>query len=173
MNCKKVLSCLRAYFDGEAGAKLIREMEEHIGSCSACRRAVERMRETEDLLDGLAVLPPPGEFAARVMAEARRRALVEGGKKTFIPRGPAWRPFRWLLDLSVPMRLAACSMILLACLAGMFMSREVSLSGDRPNSVAEAENLDGFEWFNPAPPASLGSAYLALASTAPRDSGTK
>jgi len=47
------------------------------------------------------------------------------------------------------------------------------MSGSSRTTVAEAENLDGFEWFGPAPPASLGSAYLTLASTSPEDRGAR
>jgi anti-sigma factor RsiW len=163
MNCKKVLSRLRAYLDGEMAANYRQEMEEHLGACPSCRGQVERMRQVDNILDGLTVPPLPGEFAARVTAEAQRRALLGQEKKFFFPLG--WQPLRWLLDLSVPMRLAACTMVFLACLLGMFMSKELSLPGNRQTPVAEAVNLDGFEWFNPTPPASLGSAYLTLALT--------
>jgi anti-sigma factor RsiW len=171
MNCKKVLSRLHAYLDEEVPAKLLREIEEHLGTCQSCRGQVERSRHVDEMLDSLTVPPLPQEFAARVMAEARRRAPLANDEKSLFPLG--WQPLRWLPDLSVPMRLAACAMVLLACLLGMFMSKEVSLSGNRQTFVAEAENLDGFEWFSPTPPASLGSAYLTLASTSPEDQGAR
>jgi anti-sigma factor RsiW len=171
MNCKKVLSHLHAYVDREVPARLMREMEEHLGTCPSCRRQVERIREVGDILDSLTVPPLPQEFAVRVVAEARRRALPAQERR--LPLGIDWQPVRWLLDLSVPMRLAACAMVLLACLLGMFMSRDLYLSGSPPATVAEAENLDGFEWFSPTPPASLGSAYLTLALTTPEVQGAR
>jgi anti-sigma factor RsiW len=172
MNCKKVLSRLHAYLDGELPAKLMCEMEEHFSACPSCRGQVERIRQMSELLDSLTVPPLPQEFAARVMAEARRRAPLAKDEKTLLP--PGWQPLRWLLDLSLPMSLAACAMFLLACLLGMFMSRDLSMSGSNSRTaVTEAENLDGFEWFSPTPPASLGSAYLALASTATEDQGAR
>jgi anti-sigma factor RsiW len=165
VNCKRVLSGLHAYLDGEVPPKLMRQMEEHLSTCPTCRGQVESIRRMDDLLDSLSVPPLPQEFATRVMAEARRRAPLAREKKSFFPQG--WQPLRWLLDLSAPMRLAACAMVFLACLLGMFMSKELSLSGNRQTPVAEAWNLDGFEWFSPTPPASLGSAYLTLALTTP------
>jgi anti-sigma factor RsiW len=162
MNCKKVLPRLQAYVDGEMPAKLMSEMEQHLGGCPSCRSQVERIRQVGDMLDTLIVPPLPQGFSARVMAEARRRAPLAKEKKYFFPLD--WQPLQWLLDLSAPMRLAACALVLLACLLGMFMSKELSFSGNHQTSVAEAENLDGFEWFSPTPPASLGSAYLSLAS---------
>jgi anti-sigma factor RsiW len=163
MNCKKVLSRLHAYVDGVAPARLMREVEEHLDACPSCRAQVERIHQTDQFLDSLTVPPLPQEFAARVMAEARRRAPLAGEKRPFFPMG--WQPLQWLFNLSIPMRLAACTMVLLACLLGMFMSRDLSLSGSPRTIVVEAENLDGFEWFSPTPPSSLGSAYLTLAFT--------
>ena len=167
MNCKKVLSRLHAYLDGEIPAKLMREIEEHLGACPSCRSQTERIRQVGNILDSIIVPPLPSEFAARVMAEARSRTPFVKEKKTFFSLG--WQPLRRLFDLSVPMRLAACTMILLACVMGVFMSRDLSLSGSSRTNVAEVENLDGFEWFSPTPPASLGSAYLTLASTTPNE----
>ena len=167
MNCKKVLSRFHAYVDGEVQARLMREMEEHLGICPSCRSQVERIRQVDDMLYSMTVPPLPQRFSARVMAEARRRALPEPGKRPLL--GLDWMPLRWFADLTVPMRLAACAMVLLACLLGMFMSRDLSLSGIARTTVVEGENLDGFEWFSPTPPTSLGSAYLTLASTTPEE----
>ncbi len=165
MNCKKALSRSHAYVDGEVPAKLMREMKEHLDVCPSCRSLVERIRQVDDMLDSLSVPSLPNEFAARVMAEARRRALPAPGKRPLL--GLDWVPLRWFVDLTVPMRLAACAVVLLACFLGMFMSRDLSLSGSPRTNVVEAENLDGFEWFSPTPPTSLGSAYLTLALTTP------
>jgi anti-sigma factor RsiW len=171
MNCKKVFSRLHAYADGEVPERLMREMEEHLAACPSCRSQVERIRQVDDILDSMSVPPLPERFSARVMAEARRRALPAPGKKPLF--GLDWMPLRWFADLTVPMRLAACAMVLLACLLGMFMSRDLSLSGSTQTVVVEAENLDGFEWFSPTPPTSLGSAYLTLALTTPEDQSAR
>lgn len=171
MNCKKVLSRLHAYLDGEVPAGLMHEFEEHLGICPSCRDRVERIRRVGGMLDSLAVPPLPKEFAARVMAEARKSSpAFPAGKPLW---GIDWLPLRWFADLSVPMRLAACAVVLLACLLGMFMSRDLSLSGIPRAGVADAGHLDGFEWFSPVPPASLGSAYLTLALTTPEDRGSR
>jgi anti-sigma factor RsiW len=171
VNCKKVLSTLHAYVDGEVLPKLRSEMEEHLGACSSCRTQVERIRQVDDILDGMSVPPLPQGFSARVMAKARKRVVLAKEKKSLFPLD--WMPLRWFADLTVPMRLAACAMVLLACLLGMFMSRDLSLSGSPQTTVVEVENLDGFEWFSPTPPTSLGSAYLTLALTTPEDQGAR
>jgi len=171
MNCKEILSRLHAYVDGELPARLMCEIEEHLGVCPSCRSQVERVRQVDDMLDSMSVPPLPEGFSARVMAEARRRALPAPGKRPLL--GLDWMPLRWFADLTIPMRLTACAMVLLACVLGMSMSRDLSLSGSPRTAVVEAENLDGFEWFSPTPPTSLGSAYLTLASTTPEDQGAR
>jgi anti-sigma factor RsiW len=161
MNCKKVLYRLHAYLDGEVPAKLLRQIEEHLSTCPSCHGQVERIRQVRDMVEGLSVPPLPQEFAARIMAKARREFPLVKEKKSLAFLD--WQPFQWLLDLSAPMRLAACAVFFLACLLGISMSKELSLSGYPQNLVSQTENIDGFEWFSSTPPASLGSAYLALA----------
>jgi anti-sigma factor RsiW len=171
MNCKKVLFRLHAYLDGEVPAKLIREIEQHLSTCPSCLSQVERIRQVHDMFEGLSVPPLPQEFAARVMIRAQREVPFAKGKRSIFHLD--WQPFQWLLDLSTPMRLAACAVVFLACLFGMFMSKELSLSGNRQILVAQTDNIDGFEWFGPTPPASLGSAYLTLALVTPEDQGAR
>jgi anti-sigma factor RsiW len=171
MNCKKVLSRLHAYLDGELPATLMREMEAHLGSCPSCSNQAERIRQMDVVLDSFTVPPLPQGFSTRVMAEARRRAWSAPERRPF--PGVGWLPLRWLADLTVPMRLAACAMVLIASLLGLFMSRDLSSSGSPQASVAAAEYLDGLEWFSPTPPSSLSSAYLTLALTTPEDQGAR
>jgi anti-sigma factor RsiW len=171
MNCKKVLSRLNAHMDGEMPVKVMREMKEHLEVCSSCNSQLERIRQVGDTLDSLSVPPVPVEFAARIMAEASGRAPLAREKEPFSSRD--WQPLRWLLGLSVPMRIAACTALFLACLLGVLMSKEVSLSESRQTRVPEPTSLDGFEWFNPNPPASLVSAYFTLALTTHDDQGAR
>ncbi len=171
MNCQKVISRLHANVDGELPEALRREMDEHLGSCPACRSEVERIKEMGDILDSLTVPGLPGGFAARVLAEARKKTPPAKKKKSFSL--PGWHSLRWFCDLSVAMRLAVCAMLLVTCLLGAYMSRQISLAGNRRASVAKTESLEGFEWFSSTPPASLGSAYLALALRTREDQGRR
>jgi anti-sigma factor RsiW len=162
MNCEKALARLHAYLDGELPGTLSHQIEEHLGLCASCRGRVEELRDLGDLLDGLPVPPLPEGLAAHVMAEAKKAALMRNERRVFGWLGR--QLLRWFFELSVPMRFAAVGMIFLVCLLGLVMSREISLSGRHPTSTAQLESLDGFEWFSPTPPVSLGSAYLSLAS---------
>lgn len=161
MICEKVRSLLDAHMDGELADRAGQEVEEHLDTCGVCRERLERIREVKNVLDLLNVPPVPGGFSDRVMAEARSRIPQTRGKTFFVPAGS---PIRWFAELSAPMRFAACALTLLAFLLGVGMSREVSLSRDHRNAAAVMGNLEGFEWFGPTPPDSIGTAYLSLAS---------
>lgn len=163
MNCDSVLSHLNAYVDGEAPQRLVRKIEEHLEACPSCRSRAEHIRRVGDVLDGLSVPPLPREFAARVMMEARGRVSLAQEKKFVFPLG--WQPIRRFLEASFSMRVAACAMVFLACLLGVLTSRAVFQPGNPRTTAVDAESLEGFEWFSPTPPASLGSAYVTLAWT--------
>lgn len=157
MKCKKVISRLHAYLDGEMAISLMRKMEQHINGCPSCRGRAEEIRSVENMLDCFDIPSPRPGFTNRVMAEATQRVRSVGEKKAFFPtRHPS---LQWFLNLSVPMRLVACTLVLIACFLGVWMSRDLSLSGKVHAYAVRSQNLDGFEWFSPTPPASLGSAY--------------
>lgn len=158
-NCKKIVSHLHAYVDGEIPRESVRGIEDHLRKCPVCRGQLERMYQVGEMLDSLAVAPLPQGFAARVMAEAQRKTCVAEKKKS---RALPWQPVRWLFDLSFAMRLTTCVMIFLACFLGAYMSSVLSIPRNIP--TAHSESLEGLEWFSPTPPSSLGSAYLSMAS---------
>jgi anti-sigma factor RsiW len=163
MKCKKVLSRLDAYADHELPLSQNREIEAHLQCCEMCRIAFEQIRQVEGFLDTLDDLPVPQGFAASVMAEARKKALPGAQKKSFL----AWDWFwlQWLKEQSMPVRLAACTMVLLAFFLGVTMSREISLSGSRQAVASGETGMEGFEWFSPSPPESLQQTYMILASS--------
>jgi anti-sigma factor RsiW len=158
MRCKKVLSHLNAYADHELSDSLSREIDDHLRDCGTCRIQFERILRVGDSINALGVLPVPDGFADRVMAEARSRVLRSAEKKSFFT-------FNWLSELSIPVRLAACTTVLLAFFLGMTMSREISLAGSRQATASREAGMEGFEWFSPAPPESIEHAYMILASS--------
>ena len=163
MRCKKVLSHLNAYADHELSSSLSCKIDDHLHCCRMCQIEFDQIQHVEGFLNTLNVPPVPQEFAARVMIEARKRALPGAEKKSFF----AWDGFslQWLSELSMPVRLAACTTILLAFFLGMTMSREISLSGNHQTTASREAGLEGFEWFSPAPPESLEHTYMILASS--------
>jgi anti-sigma factor RsiW len=161
MRCQKAIPRLNAYVDGELPERHRRLVEAHLKSCDACRRRCDEIRSLEIMLQGsLPVAPLPGGLAARIMAESRRRQPTRATTSRF--PSPAWNPLQWAAGLSVPMRLAACASVILAFLIGL--SLDGWQVGGREVSAETEGNLYGIEWFDPVPPGSIGSAYLAMAT---------
>lgn len=73
MKCKKSISRLSAYQDGELSAAQARDLERHLESCAGCRSELAALNELVGRLGRLtAPVPTPG-FSARIMAGLRPR----------------------------------------------------------------------------------------------------
>ena len=167
MNCKKALLYLNSYLDGELSNRQKDQGESHLRGCEACRKQFDTLRRVVGMLDAISVPPVPDGLATRVMAKAQRRRSFPGRKGNAI--WPLqWRPVRWFMAISTPMRLATCALILLACILGISMSQEVFVS---KRGSADIE-LSGLKWFDPVPPESVGFAYLTV-SFASLESGDR
>ncbi len=160
MRCRKVISCLNAYVDGELPERQCSIVENHLATCEVCPGRLEEIRGIGELLQGTLPVPPvPDGLAARIMAEARRRQPTEiPGRRSPLP---GWNPLQqWIAGLSAPMRLAAGATVLLALVMGW------SLDGKWPAREGlnrePGRNLYGLEWFAPALPGSIGSVYIAM-----------
>jgi len=160
MRCKKIISYLNAYVDGELPKRMRCIVESHLMACESCRGRVEDIRRMDELFQGTLPVPPvPDGLAARIMAEARRRQTACAPKRSLAPL--EWSPFRWIAELSTPMRLAACVTVLLAFVVGLSLDgRDVTR---RNVLIEQGKDLYGLEWFAPAPPGSIGSIYIAMA----------
>ncbi len=158
MGCRKTVSYLDAYADNELGVRQRRSVENHLAGCAACRQRLEAIRGVDAFLTSSQPVPPvPPVLSARIMAEARRRRAADEGRT-----GVSLAPLRAVFaGLSTPMRLAAGATALLALVTGL------SVSGSglflRQGTRAGQADINGLEWFTPAPPASVGAAYLAMA----------
>ena len=160
MKCRKIISYLNAYVDGELSERRRRAVEAHLTGCGPCRGRLEEIRALAGLFeDTLPVPPVPDGLAARIMREARRtqRVKIPAGPSPF----PAWNPLRWIAGLSAPMRLAACATVILAIVLGLSVGGK---NVTRQNVFAQqGKDLYGLEWFAAVPPGSIGSIYLAMA----------
>jgi len=109
-------------------------------------------------------------MAARIMAEARGKVWETAAPAPVVP-WYGW-PVRWLGAMSLSMRAAALATSLLACLVGFSMgggfTRNQQQAAGRPQT-----DLAGFEWFEPAPPGSVASAYLAMVAPSAGEGGAR
>ena len=156
MHCRNVKSRLDRYLDGELSDRERDAVQRHVGACSACREALERLRAA-----GVAVLqlaePPdvPAGFAQRVIARAARR------REQRVLVVPSWRSF------SPAMRIAAAAMVMLGLGIGVLMGLDLVRGPATPSDVAAADPdaVYGFDYLSDAPGGSLADAYITLAST--------
>ncbi len=158
-SCAKHQKHLNAYLDGELPERTRRKVERHLAHCSSCRLELDGLSGLAPLLGNDEVPPVPADLSDRVMACARTRAVRAH-------EGPiVWNPLEWWKMASAPLRVAACTAVLLAFFLGVALGQSVFFFGSNQTTMAEAaESIEGFEWFSPTPPASLGSTYLMLAS---------
>lgn len=155
MRCRTALSYLNAHADGELPEKQRLSVKDHLASCKACRRRLEDVRAIDALFQGAHFLPAvPDGLAARIMAEARRRQSV------VVPKRTELNPLHWLAELSAPMRIAACVTVFLAFVTGL--SLDGGWMTGQGMSREPEKNISGLEWFDPAPPGSIGSVYIAM-----------
>jgi anti-sigma factor RsiW len=73
MNCKKTISRLSAYQDGELPAPQSREVVRHLESCAGCRSELAALNELVGSLGRLTPPMPAPDFSARIMARLRVR----------------------------------------------------------------------------------------------------
>jgi anti-sigma factor RsiW len=159
MRCKRIVALLSPYVDDALSESHKRAVEQHLRACEACRAQLERIRQLGNLLDDLPIPCVPEGFAARVMAEAKTRLPVTKSKWVLLP--VIWDPLRWFAEFSAPMRLATCATVLLACVVGLTMDGDL-LVDEQGQVKGSAKNLNGLEWFDPTPPGSVSSVYLAM-----------
>ncbi len=62
---------LGSYLLGELAVEEERELERHLEGCSECRRELDRVRQTHNLLRQLAANEPPAELKDQVLAQVR------------------------------------------------------------------------------------------------------
>ncbi|MFA6148686.1 MAG: zf-HC2 domain-containing protein [bacterium] len=163
MRCDDVIARLSAYADGEISWYRSRRIGRHLEGCSSCRDHLAGLQEVDRILEELPMPPVPEGLAARVVAEAIRRAPSVKRLSTI------GRLSEWFIPalgaMSTRVRLAACGTVLAAIFAGVFAAERVSPTDSRHAVVVATRELDGLEWFGSAPPASVTAAYLASVST--------
>jgi hypothetical protein len=86
MECRDLQERLSAYLEGDASPEENRLIEGHLPSCQECRTALEELRKTLELVQGLEEVEPPPYFTEQVMSRVREEK-AKGGilRKLFYP----------------------------------------------------------------------------------------
>ena len=143
MRCSKT-KLASLYVDNELSDKDKRFFEAHMPACPECAGRVEAYQKTRGLFSHAERYQAPYGFTTRVVARAAAQE-----KKNFARFFPIVTRFAEVAVVLV--------MISVGVLAGRFVMN--SMMNQRMGNIASAFSLDLFE---PAPPDSVGGAYLAM-----------
>ncbi len=91
ISCERAQTLFGPAWDDELSVAERETLELHFTSCSGCRRDYDEYARTLELVQALPRPQVSGDFATRVLAEARRRE-AEGGLRTGIAGGFFARP---------------------------------------------------------------------------------
>jgi anti-sigma factor RsiW len=112
ISCERAQSLFGPGWDDELSVAERESLEQHFAGCSPCRRDYDELARTLELVQGLPRPQVSGDFATRVLVEARRRE-AEGGRGLLITRG-------WFAH---PARLAiAAALVVAAGVSGLMLS---------------------------------------------------
>lgn len=142
MKCSKAKSLISPYVDGELDLGLKQALESHMDSCGTCRGEFEGALKLHDLLGQAESFKAPYGFSTRAMAGAA--ADKTGGR--------VWRP--------IFARFAE-ALVVLAMVAAGIVSGGFLINGLGPETRGITSSFS-LEIFEPVPPGSVGSAYLAM-----------
>ncbi len=143
MRCPKIKR-ISAYLDGEMDQREKTLLESHLQECVQCARGLEEMRKVHGLFADVERQRAPYGFSARIVTRAAAQT----------ERGPRW-------VLSVLTKFAEVVAILAVITVGVASGRLLMNSIMNRKTTTFASSLS-LEVFDPAPPDSVGGAYLAM-----------
>jgi anti-sigma factor RsiW len=134
---KVVMDSLEEYLSGTLNPAGKREVERHLSACEECREEAGSMLDVSGMFASLRseeVWEPAPGFYASVMQQVGERKPVPSFASLFS------------LDLAFGRRLVFASLLTLAALGGLLVSRESGLSaGPSPEAVMAQENSPAFD----------------------------
>jgi len=93
ISCERAQTLFGPGWDDELSVAERESLEQHFAGCTDCRRDYDELARTLELVQSLPRPSVSGDFATRVLAEARRRE-AEGGRGLIVTRGWFARPWR-------------------------------------------------------------------------------
>lgn len=68
MDCKRAISLIHEYFDGDLEGHAFKRLDAHLQNCPACSKHFRQMEKTEALVRSLPDAEPSDELTERIMA---------------------------------------------------------------------------------------------------------
>jgi predicted anti-sigma-YlaC factor YlaD len=143
MKCSKARKLISTYIDRELMERDMKTLEDHIKVCHKCRKEFEEGREIHNLFANADKFKAPYGFHTRVMSN------ISSGK------------IRESSGIPVLARLAEAVVVIVVIALGV-LSGSFLLKGYMPDKAREVMASLSLDVFDPAPPDSLGGAYLAM-----------
>jgi len=148
ISCERAQTLFGPGWDDELSVVERESLEQHFAGCNPCRRDYDELARTLELVQGLPRPQVSGDFATRVLAEARRRE-AEGGRGLLITRG-------WFAH---PARLAiAAALVVAAGVSGLMMSPKPQAPRVAAQQVAAPAPVVAASLPIVTPPTTLASA---------------
>lgn len=160
MKCTRFRGLCGAYLDDQAPRDLRARMESHLGSCDACRRALESARALSALLRAQSAPPVPDGFAQRVMARAR-------AQQSSVPSRLGVRDLvHRMLNSLRPVTAATAAVLATGLILGALMGHDLGRirSSSRAPRASAGDPLEGYDldYLSEAPRGSLSHTVLTL-----------
>ena len=143
MKCSKAHKLISLYIDGELPERDVKTLEDHMKACHMCRAEFEEGKELHNLFANVDGFKAPYGFHTRVMANISSGKAIRGS------------------GIPVFVRLAEALVVIVVIALGA-LSGSLVITGyptDKARDIMASLSLDVFD---PAPPDSLGGAYLAM-----------
>jgi hypothetical protein len=106
MSCKDIEQKLPAYLEDDLSLQEKGLVEEHLASCQQCKKAMEDLEKTENLIREMEEVEPPPWFTQRIMSHVRGEAQQKES---------IFRKFFYPLHIKIPIQ--ALATVLIAVLA--------------------------------------------------------
>lgn len=143
MKCSKAHKLISPYLDGELTERDMKTLEDHMMFCDKCRKEYEEGKELHNLFANADKFKAPYGFHTRVMANISSGKIRESSTIPFFAR------------------LAEAVVVIVVIALGV-LSGSVLIKDYMPDKARDVMASLSLDVFDPAPPDSLGGAYLAM-----------
>jgi len=145
MRCPKAKKLISAYIDNELNSRDHSALEQHLSTCRECGLALAEARTIHSFFSQAITFEAPPGLLSRVRANIREHQTV----------GSSAMPFAFLP------RMAAVFFVTVILITGV-ISGNILMRGVMPRPAEKPDLVLALDMFDPAPPGTIGGAYLAL-----------
>ena len=142
MRCSKTKKLISPYLDGELRREDVTALEFHVKKCHECRKRLAELSELHKMFSGVQRYQAPYGFTSKVMANLTSE-----------------KPGKMPLIAGFARALAFCLVIAAGIVPGNLIGKRLLARRNGAERMASSFSLHSFD---PAPPGSVGGAYLAM-----------